>query len=290
MEATPTVEVRRTERGVVVATLSRPERHNALNTRMINELRAVAEGLRVDASARAVVVTGAGEDFCAGYEPAGLGTAAGAGPAPAAGPEWAALVDIAGRAVRAWLALPMPVIAAIGGQVREAGLSLALAADIRVGAYDAVFEPGYARLGVPGADAGAAWLLQGVVGRGIAADLLLTGRRVDAREAMIVGLLSRVVAPERLLDEAVELAQVVAAQPALGIASLKRSLRGSGPVPSMTAAMPPIIPGPPSPAPAQTAGESRAPVSAPDPPRPIRSPSGSRDARAAADYAAFLPH
>jgi enoyl-CoA hydratase/carnithine racemase len=266
MEATPTVDVRRSDPGIAVVTLNRPDRRNAMTSQMADELRVTADGLRVDPSVRAVVLTASGDAFCAGYDLDGVPAYGPTGPSN----EWAALIDGASRAVRAWLALPQPVIAAIGGVAADGGLTLTLAADLRLVAFDACFEPGFARLGVPGADVGAAWLLPRIVGRGIAADLMLTARPVDAREAMIIGLASRAVAPERLLAEAVELAGVIAGYPTLGVMSVKRSLRGSpsaplgGPGAGGPSAGQPAPEAPPAESPGQSpgSGPNRSPLGA----------------------------
>jgi enoyl-CoA hydratase len=261
MEARPTVEVTRTDPGVAVVTLNRPERRNAITRETVDELRAAAEALRIDPSVRAVVLTAAGDAFCAGYDLDGVPAYGPGGPSG----EWASLVEGANGALQAWLALPQPVIAAVRGAVADAGLSLILAADIRVAAYDATFEPGFARLGVPGADVGAARLLPGLVGRGIAADLMLTARPVDAREAMIIGLVSRVVAPECLLERALELAVAIAGYPTLGVTSVKRALRTAVPSPPALAA--PAVPSLVAPvapvSPAGSAGPVPASASAP---------------------------
>jgi enoyl-CoA hydratase/carnithine racemase len=213
-------------------TLHRPERLNAMTAGLFAELVGAADALRADPSVRAVVLTGAGDGFCAGYD---LEAAARFPATDTAG--LFALQDLAVRALYAVYALPVPVVAAVHGPAAGGGFSLALAADLRVAAENARFQAVFVRLGLSGGDLGASWLLPRLVGAGPAAEILYTGRAVGAVEAERIGLVNAVVAPGELASWAVELATRIAAQPGLGVAMTKRSLRANQEVPSLLAAL-----------------------------------------------------
>jgi enoyl-CoA hydratase/carnithine racemase len=214
-----------------VLTLHRPERLNALTTTMFGELVAACGALRADA-VRAVVLTGAGSAFCAGYdleEAESLGTASAA--------QLLELQDAACAALQAVYSLPAPVIAAVRGPAVGGGFCLSLAADLRLAGASARFQPVFVRLGLSGGDMGASWLLPRLIGAGLAAELLYTGRAVRAEEAARVGLANRVLADADLLQEAVALAATIAAHEPLGVRLTKRSLRANAEAPSLAAAL-----------------------------------------------------
>jgi enoyl-CoA hydratase/carnithine racemase len=178
--------------GVTVLTLSRPERRNALDRGMWHALREAAEA---SADARVVILTGEGPAFCAGLDLSPDNTIlADAASAMHSGDETRAqaLVRELKSCVQALADLPCPTLAAIEGACFGAGVELALACDIRIASEQAVFSLPEVRLGlVP--DLGGCARLARLVGPGRAADLICTGRRVDAGEAHRLGLLERVV-------------------------------------------------------------------------------------------------
>ena len=205
-----TAEVLAAERdgGVLTLTLNRPEKLNSLDDTLVRALADAVQSLRSDASVRAVVLTGAGRGFCAGAD---LGQAALHG-------------ESVGEVVRRRLrtvyhplitglrSLEQPVIAAVNGVAAGAGMSLALAADLRIAAESASFIQAFVRIGlVP--DAGSTWLLPRIVGPARAAELALLGDRVDAAEALRIGLVSRVVPDASLLVEAQAMAARLAEGP-----------------------------------------------------------------------------
>jgi enoyl-CoA hydratase/carnithine racemase len=218
------------ERDGAVATLvlNDPGRRNALSEAMGEALREQVTRLARDAALRAVIVTGAGPGFCAGGELEML--EARAREAAASGdPSRTGVRD----AMRGFYArflslrdLPCPVLAAVHGACIGAGLCLALACDLRLVAAGARLALNFARLGLhPGM--GATWLLPRLVGPAAAAELLYTGRALDAEEAVRLGLASRVLAPEALLPAARELASEIALSAPLAVRGIKRSLRRS---------------------------------------------------------------
>jgi enoyl-CoA hydratase/carnithine racemase len=129
------------------------------------------------------------------------------------------------------------VIAAVRGPAVGGGFCLSLAADLRLAGASARFQPVFVRLGLSGGDMGASWLLPRLIGAGLAAELLYTGRAVRAEEAARVGLANRVLADADLLQEAVALAATIAAHEPLGVRLTKRSLRANAEAPSLAAAL-----------------------------------------------------
>jgi 2-(1,2-epoxy-1,2-dihydrophenyl)acetyl-CoA isomerase len=200
--------------GVLTITLNRPDVLNALN-------RSVHEGLfralerAQDPSVRAVVITGAGRGFCVGQDLQEFSSGAG---------------DVADslrrsyhRNVLAIRALEKPVIAAVNGAAAGAGLSLALACDVRIAADAASFVPAFIKIGlVP--DSGGTWLARRLLGAGRAFEWLTTGRRLSAAEALDWGLVSEVVAGDQVAERAQEVAQLFAAMPTRAVWETKRLL------------------------------------------------------------------
>ncbi len=183
--------------GVAVLTLDRPASKNALNQELIAGLSAACDALQSDPAVKAIVLTGAGGSFCAGADLAAIRALDNAG-----GAEFLAL----GRALTAQLAaLPLPTVAAISGYAFGGGLELALACDIRVVATGALLGLPEVRVGaIPGW--GGTQRLARLAGVGVALDLVLTGRRVPAEEALSLGVVQRVVPPATLLEDATALA------------------------------------------------------------------------------------
>ncbi|WP_051343114.1 enoyl-CoA hydratase/isomerase family protein [Pseudonocardia spinosispora] len=218
--------------GVVRLTLHRPDRLNAMTAEMFVELAEAAERIRLDDSIRAVVLCGAGAGFCAGYDVEAAKDFAATSTA-----QLLDLQDSAWRALHAIYSLPKPVIAAVHGAAVGGGFSLSLAADIRLAGASARFQAIFIRRGLSGADLGTSWFLPRMVGTGLAAELLYTGRPVYAEEAVRIGIANRTVADEVLLDEADELAGRIAEHAPLAVALTKRSLRANVDAPSLLTAL-----------------------------------------------------
>ncbi|HEY8200831.1 MAG TPA: enoyl-CoA hydratase-related protein [Actinomycetota bacterium] len=205
--------------GVGVLTLNRPEVRNALDRRMAGELQQVL-GEAAAPEVRAVVLTGAGGSFCAGQD---LQAVAGEDASFSAG---SIVRETWNPIVLRLRTLEKPVVAAVGGPAVGAGLSLALACDIRVASEEAVLSLGFARIGLM-PDAGATWLLPRIVGLGRALELALSARSVPAAEALELGLVERVVPGDRLMDEAREIASELARGPTLAYAGTKQAINRS---------------------------------------------------------------
>jgi len=218
--------------GVVVVTLNRPDRFNAMINRMFDELERMALDLGDEDDCRVVVLTGAGKSFCAGYDLADAEDLPGLG---ALG-----MLDQQERAARALLAvrsMRVPVIAAVNGPAAGGGLALALQADIRLGAPEAKFNAAFVRIGLSAGDLGTSWLLTRLVGPAVASDIAFTGRMVYAEEAARIGLVNSVSEPGKVMDDALELAgQIVSNSPG-GVQLSKRALQANLEVGSYAAAL-----------------------------------------------------
>lgn len=198
------LRLERPAEGVALLTLDNPDQRNAMSEQMTSAWVTTVDELVADPTVRAVVVTGEGTAFCSGGNTAWL-----------AGEPGASVDELRTRMLafyRSWLSvrrLEVPVIAAINGAAIGAGLCVALACDLRFAAAGARMGVPFVKLGLHPGMAGT-HLLPEVVGEAHARDLLLTGRLVDADEALRIGLVSRVVEPERLVEEAVAAAKGIA--------------------------------------------------------------------------------
>jgi enoyl-CoA hydratase/carnithine racemase len=198
---------------VGVITLSRPERHNALRRQTYVELE---DAVRTT-EARVLVITGADPSFCSGDDVREIMTGDGPPADLVASPQIT-------PAAEALLTTDVPVVAAVNGAAMGWGMELALMADLRVASERARFAELFVERGLCCDVAGLGRLVQ-LVGRERASELLFTGRRVDAGEALRIGLVARVVEHERLMEAALELAGTIAARPPLAVAKLKAGLR-----------------------------------------------------------------
>jgi enoyl-CoA hydratase/carnithine racemase len=198
---------------VGVITLDRPDVHNALRRQTYAELEDAVRGT----DARVLVITGRDPSFCSGDDVREIMTGDGPPPEPAQTPRITPAAD-------ALLGTNVPVIAAVNGSAVGWGMELALMADLRVASERARFAELFVERGLCCDVAGLGRLVQ-LVGRERASELLFTGRRVEADEALRIGLVSRVVEHENLMDAALTLAATIAGKPPLAVAKLKAGLR-----------------------------------------------------------------
>jgi enoyl-CoA hydratase/carnithine racemase len=229
-EALTTLTLERTRTGVALITLNRPEKLNAINETMFAELRELGNTIGSDTSVRAVVITGAGRGFCAGFD---LEDAPGLRELTPT--EMLRFQENAAAAVLGIHNLPQPVIAAVNGPAAGGGLSLALACDIRVAGTGAKLAAVFVRGGFSAGDLGCSWFLPRVVGLGVAADLMLTARSVDAHEALRIGLVTQVVEQDELVDTAVAAAERIAGYSPAAVRSSLRALHAGVDAPSLRA-------------------------------------------------------
>jgi enoyl-CoA hydratase/carnithine racemase len=214
------VAIERAADGVATVTFNRPETMNALTFEGYRGLRDAFRGFATDAGVRAVVLTGAGEAFCSGGDRRKIVAAL----ADMTSDEILAFTRLAGDTVLAMRELEKPIVAAVGGAAVGAGAVLALAADFRVASERARFGFVFAKLGLSGADMGAAWLLPRMVGLARATELLMIGHVIDGDVANRFGLINYFVSHAELETTARVLAAKLAAGPTDAHAVTKRML------------------------------------------------------------------
>ena len=203
--------------------LNRPDQLNAMTSELCEAVRGELRDIAADRSCRAVVLTGAGRGFCAGLDLQGYGAAPGNDGSDLSRDRLANQEHMSGL-VLALRALPQPVIAAVNGPAAGFGLALALGCDIRYASESAVFRVAFVNIGVSNCDMGTSWLLPRLIGASRSHELMLTGRRVDAAEALRIGLVTEVAAHDDLLPKARVLAGKIAANPPLAVRHLKAGL------------------------------------------------------------------
>jgi enoyl-CoA hydratase/carnithine racemase len=202
-------------------TLNRPERKNPLTFDSYAELRDLFRAMSDASDVHAIVLTGAGENFCSGgdvHEIIGALTKLDM-------PGLLAFTRLTGDLVKSMRACPQPIISAIDGVCAGAGAILALASDIRLGTGRSKIAFLFTRVGLAGCDMGACALLPRVIGQGRAAELLFTGRSMSGEEAERWGFLNRLCAPESLLNEAKLFASDLTSGPTFAHAMTKKMLQ-----------------------------------------------------------------
>jgi enoyl-CoA hydratase/carnithine racemase len=217
---TPTTFLYREDAGVATITLNRPDRLNALTFEIYAELRDLFAALVDRNEVKVIIITGEGRGFCSGGDVESI-----------IGellkldmPQLLAFTRMTGSLIRNIRAVPKPVIAAINGIAAGAGAVIALASDFRIAVPSARLAFLFTRVGLAGADMGAAYLLPRVVGLARATELLMLGDNVSADRALAIGLLNRISEPEALMDDARELAARLAAGPAFALGMTKTLL------------------------------------------------------------------
>ena len=205
------------EDGVATVTFSRPDKLNALTFDVYADLRDLLGELPHRGDVRALMLTGEGRGFCSGGD---VEEIIGELQSMSAG-ELLDFTRMSGAVVKAMRDAPLPIVAAVNGVAAGAGSVLALASDFRLLARSAKFSFLFTRVGLAGADMGAAYLLPRLIGLGRASELLILGDEVDAERAVEIGLASRAVGDDQLSEEATELARRLADGPALAHATTK---------------------------------------------------------------------
>jgi enoyl-CoA hydratase/carnithine racemase len=206
--------------GVATVTLDRPERLNALTFQTYEELRDLSVELRKRQTVRVVVITGAGKGFCSGGDVDGI-------IGELFSRDTRGLLEftrLTGDLVRQMRALKKPIIASLPGVAAGAGAVIALASDLRIGSERTKFAFLFVRVGLAGADMGAAFLLPRVVGLGRATELLMLGDTIDAQTAERWGLLSKLVPHDELAAATKALAERLGRGPAFALAMTKEML------------------------------------------------------------------
>jgi enoyl-CoA hydratase len=203
-----TIELQDEGEGVRTLTLNRPEKRNAISTRMRQEISACLTALATDEAVRVLIVTGKGHSFSSGFDIREFQQKEG-------------LAELARSSIayhRDVWGFPKPTIAAVNGFAMGGGLDLAALCDVRLCAENAIFAHPQVRFGGIPLYTPLRW----IIGEGLARDLCLTGRHIDAREAHRIGLVSEVVAPADLAERALDFARMMAEVPPESRATLKR--------------------------------------------------------------------
>jgi enoyl-CoA hydratase len=217
-------------------TLNRPEQLNAMTAELCQALHDELSAIGRERSCRAAIITGAGRGFCAGLDLHGYGAA----------PENDGSDEPRDRLanqqhmstlILGLRALPQPVIAAVNGPAAGFGLALALGCDIRYAAPEAVFRAAFINIGVSNCDMATSWLLPRLIGASRSHELMLTGRRVGAEEALQIGLVADVVGDGRLAERALEAAVQIASLAPWGVRLTKRGAWTALEIPSEQAAV-----------------------------------------------------
>lgn len=212
---------------VAVLTLNRPDRLNAISQDLRREVEQAVAALRADDEVRALVLTGAGKGFCAGADL--LGTtpvATGRVEEPASQDGRLDEMGWVGRWATMWADFDKPVVGAINGVAAGAGMSTALACDVRIGSEQARFKSVFIERSLS-PDSGLSYFLPRVVGYAAAADILFTSRAIGAEEAQRLGLLNRLTKADTLVDDAVAYAGEMIQWPPLALRMTKRVLQHS---------------------------------------------------------------
>jgi len=197
--------------------MNRPAAKNSLDPSLLEALTAVLADVSADREIRAIVLTGSGGSFCAGAD---LKQAMAQG----IGGDMSTRVDEFHAVIRALVGAPQPIIAAIDGAAVGFGADLALACDLRIMSSRGYLQEKFVQIGLMPDGGGTFWLPR-LVGIGRAMELMMLGTKIDAAQALALGLTNRVVAPEELEAAAGALAQQLADGPPLAIAAIKRAVR-----------------------------------------------------------------
>ncbi|MEY8014749.1 enoyl-CoA hydratase/isomerase family protein [Mycobacterium servetii] len=227
------MELNTLEDNIACLTLNRPERLNAIDGALIDGVDDALTALD-GGEFRAAILTGAGRGFCAGADLSGTGEPW-TKPRPTTPPfkvNYDAQVRLADLFTRLY-ELPIPVIAAVNGVAVGGGLAFALVCDVRVASEHARFGSAFIKAGFSSMDMGTSYLLPKIVGAGVARELMLTGRIIDAAEAYRIKLVHEVVAPDDLMPAAVEVARSIAANNAYGVWQTKIGLNAALDAPSL---------------------------------------------------------
>jgi 2-(1,2-epoxy-1,2-dihydrophenyl)acetyl-CoA isomerase len=204
---------------VTTITLNRPDKLNAFGGAMREDLLAALRDAELDSDCRVVVVTGAGRAFCAGGDVETMAALQKSGDIGA----FRKLLDTGAEIVTQITTMQKPVIASINGVAAGAGCNLALSCDYRIASDQAKLGETFVRIGLH-PDWGGTWFLPRLIGPSAALELMVTGRLVDAEEAVRIGMVDRVVNAAALIVETAKLARAIAAGPPLAIAAIKHAL------------------------------------------------------------------
>lgn len=231
------VVVDRPHPGVARITLNRPDRLNAIDEGLLAGLYRSLDEVDSDHSIRSVVLTGAGRGFCSGLDLKGGGDptpdSEGLGRVPSKMLTQQRIAGIVTRMRR----VRKPIIAAVNGPAAGGGFAFVLGSDVRIAARSARFNAAFVRVGYSGCDIATSWILPRLVGAGPAHLMMLTGRLIDADEALRIGLVAEVVPDEALLEAAYSVADEIAANSPFGVWMTKEVMWSALEIPGQQAAI-----------------------------------------------------
>jgi enoyl-CoA hydratase len=234
-----TITFQELQAGVGLLTLNRPERLNGLNMAMLDDLQALFQALALKDDIRVLILTGAGRGFCSGADlkddrrikdPSFPGFTSPAGHLVHIQKKYADRILEMRR-------LPQPIIAAVNGPAAGGGMCLALASDVVIASEAATFTPSFINIGLSGGELGTTYFLPRAVGFPRAAEILMTGRTVNAEEAERMGMVTKKVPGEGLMAAALETAARMLAKSPMGLRFTKEALNLNIDAPSLQAAI-----------------------------------------------------
>ncbi len=221
---------------VIRLTLNRPDQLNAMTSELCESLHEELRRIAIERACRSVILTGAGRGFCAGLDLHGYGAAPGNDGTDESRDRLINQEHMS-RLILELRRLPQPVIAAVNGPAAGFGLSLALGCDIRFAAPEAVFRAAFINIGVSNCDMATSWLLPRLIGASRSNELMLTGRRVEAEEALRIGLVADVAGEGQLPDRALQAAEQIASLAPWGVRLTKQGMWTALEIPSELAAI-----------------------------------------------------
>jgi 2-(1,2-epoxy-1,2-dihydrophenyl)acetyl-CoA isomerase len=222
----PDVLTEKLPSGVMIVTLNRPDNMNTLGGTLLADFGAALDEAQLDGTVRAVLITGAGSAFCAGADLSARRDQNGSEPEPEPLPfsgRVAYMQDLHDHLAGAAFRCDKPTVALVNGAAAGAGFGVAMSCDFRIASERALFVSAFARIGLSG-DNGITWTLSRLVGRSRALEILMLSPRITAAEALALGLVRSVVAPDDLMSAGLEFGERLAAGPTQAFAIMKRNL------------------------------------------------------------------
>ncbi|MCP4749780.1 MAG: enoyl-CoA hydratase/isomerase family protein [Proteobacteria bacterium] len=222
------------EPGIALLTLNRPDRLNAMSMEMLDELYALYDHLKKQEEIRVLVVTGAGRGFCSGADLIARKDSEGTDLGPSNAVQHLEKIQkVYSGVITGMRNLSQPVISAVNGVAAGGGFCLALAADVIYAGTEAKFIPSFINIGLSGGELGTTYFLPKLVGSTRAAEILMTGKTVDAVEADRIGMVCRIVETEKLVEAAMDTARTMIGKSTVGLRLTKQSFNQNLNAPSL---------------------------------------------------------
>lgn len=233
-----TIKFETLQSGIGLITLNRPARLNAINLDMLEELHALFGQVSNDENVRVTIITGEGRGFCSGADLLDERISKGAAALfTSAATHLMKIQKVYSRLIIEMRRLAQPIIAAVNGPAAGGGMCVALASDVIIAGPNASFTPSFINIGLSGGELGSSYFLPRLIGNARAADILLTGRTVSAKEAEKIGLVSRLVPQDKLMNTAMEIAAHMLEKTTMGLRLTKEALNQNQNAPSLEAAV-----------------------------------------------------